>query len=165
MGPGGEIRILDFDVGYEGTLTERVAHMHRKGYPLLKNLLPHDAVQTKTSGKNFHTELKESGLENIKIIPRTADAWIGINQTKQLFPRFVFRLPACERALELLETYRVKTNTSGAWTTDDIVHDESSHVADSLRYVAEAISAGLIAGGGGLIPRDEPKRAHRAILA
>jgi hypothetical protein len=165
MGPGGEIRILDFDVGFDGTLSERVAHMMRKGFPLQRNFLPHDAMQTRTSGKNFHAELKEAGLEGVKIIPRTADVWIGINQTKQLFSRFVFHSPACDRALELLETYRAKVNTKGAWTTDDIVHDESSHVADSLRYVAEAISSGMVPGGGGLIPKEAPRRPARAILA
>jgi len=28
----GEIRVIDFDVSFDGTLVERVAHMQAKGY-------------------------------------------------------------------------------------------------------------------------------------
>lgn len=146
----GEIRVIDYDVSFDGTLVERVAHMLSKGYQFAGHVLPHDAAATKTSGRSFVQELQQIGMHNVRVLPRTSDIWIGINRVQQSFPRTVWRVPACEQALQLLELYRTKKSTNGIVPTEDIVHDDSSHVADALRYVAEALAAGFIPEGATL---------------
>lgn len=143
-----EIRCIDIDVGFTGNLMQRVAHILGKGYPLGMHYLPHDASATKTSGKTFHGELMEAGLNNIKIIPRTHDIWIGVNRLLQMLPRFHFRLPATDKGVEALENYHTKRSTQGALVTDDPVHDWSSHAADAARMIAEAVMHGMVQGGG-----------------
>jgi hypothetical protein len=102
----GEIRVIDFDLSFDGTLVERGSHMMAKGYPYACHVLPHDAAATKTSGRSFVQELQQIGFSNIRVLPRTSDIWIGINQVQQHFPRIVLLVPACEKALQLLELYR-----------------------------------------------------------
>jgi hypothetical protein len=151
-----EIRIVDMDVEFDGNLIQRVAHMQAKGYPYHTHVLPHDAAQTRTSGRAFAQELKDAGMPNIRILPRTSDKWVGINRVTQMFPQFVFRMPACEEGIIALENYRVRKIANGGYTSDEVVHDNNSHLCDALRYLAEAFMAGWLDMGGG-VRRNTPR--------
>lgn len=149
-----EIRIVDMDVGFDGTLMERVAHMMSKGYPYHSHVLPHDSGQTRTTGRTFAQELKDAGMPNIRILPRTQDKWIGINRVTQMFPQFVFRMPACEEGIIALENYRTRRINNGAFNSDEVIHDNSSHLCDAMRYLAEASMLGMIAGCNSELKQD-----------
>jgi hypothetical protein len=149
-----EIRIVDMDVGFDGTLMERVAHMMAKGYPYHTHVLPHDSGQTRTSGRTFAQELKDAGMPNIRILPRTQDKWIGINRVAQMFSQFVFRMPMCEEGIVALENYHTRRVSNGVINTDDVVHDDSSHLCDAMRYLAEASMLGMIAGCNSEVKQD-----------
>jgi hypothetical protein len=142
-----EVRLVDIDYGFDGDLVQRIAHMLAKGYPLGTHYLPHDAAATKTSGRSFQAELRDSGLPNTRIIPRTQSIWIGINRLLQMFPRLAFRTPATDQGLEALENYHTRPTNQGAISMDEPVHDWSSHAADALRGLAEATMHGLVEGG------------------
>jgi hypothetical protein len=144
---GNEIRVIDVDMDLDMTVTERVAHMLRKGYPFGFHYLPHDAASTPTSGRSVNQELLNAGLKNTRIIPRTIDSWIGINRLRQLLPRFTFRIPATEDGVNALENYHTKRESSGGIAQDLPVHDWSSHASDALRMLAEAEAASLLEGG------------------
>lgn len=142
-----EIRLIDLDYGFDGDLVQRISHMVSKGYPLGTHYLPHDAAATKTSGRSFQAELRDAGLPNTRIIPRTQNIWIGINRLLQMFPRLAFRTPATEQGVEALENYRTRPATQGAVSMDEPVHDWASHASDALRMVAEAVMHGMVEGG------------------
>jgi len=142
-----EIRLIDIDYGFDGDLVQRISHMQSKGYPLGTHYLPHDAAATKTSGRSFQAELRDAGLANTRIIPRTQNIWVGINRLLQMFPRLTFRTPACEKGVEALENYRTRPATQGAVSMDEPIHDWSSHASDALRMLAEAVMHGLVEGG------------------
>ncbi len=144
---GPEIRLIDCDMELDLTLTQRVAHVLAKGYALGSHYLPHDAASTPTSGKTVARELTERGLPNVRVIPRTSDIWVGINELRQILPRMSFRLPACERGVEALCNYHTTRETATGLAKDVPVHDSSSHAADALRMLAEARLAGMIEGG------------------
>ena len=144
---GSEIRVVDVDMDLDLSITERVAHILGKGYPLGCHYLPHDAAATPTSGRSVQMELEAAGLKNVRIIPRTTDIWIGINRLRQLMPRMTFRLPACEKGLDALSNYHTRRETSSGLARDIPVHDWSSHAADALRMFAEADAAGMLEGG------------------
>jgi phage terminase large subunit len=140
---GREVRIIDCDRNFEGTLTERVAAMLRKGYNFGKHYLPHDAMQTERSGTTLATELHKCGLLGTVIVPRTHDVWVGINHALEMFPALAFRSPQCDSGLDALSSYRTRRQGEGALTTDEPVHDWASHPADAFRVMAEGHRAGL----------------------
>lgn len=144
---GREIRIIDCDRGDMGTLTQRCARMIAKGYNYGKHYLPHDCTQTERTGSNFIVELGKAGLPSGSLvpIPRTASVWIGINHALELFPALSFRSPSCDDGLAALAAYRTRREGEGALTTDEPVHDWSSHTADAFRMMAEAHRAGMVA--------------------
>jgi len=144
---GTEIRVIDLDIDLDMTLTERAARILGKGYPLGHHYLPHDGASTPTSGRSVHSELVAAGLNNVRIVPRTTDIWIGINRLRQLMPRMTFRLPACARGVEALSNYHTRKESSSGLASDMPVHDWSSHASDALRMFAEADAAGMLEGG------------------
>lgn len=146
---GREVHVIDHDTGLELGPTERVAHIRGKGYPLGTHFLPHDAAARQYSGMNFVEQLTAAGLANIKVVPRCVEVWTGINRTTELIPRMIFHVERCEGLVASLEAYHVKKDTN------DPEHDWSSHDADALRQIGEAMDAGLLkdgsqGGGGGV---------------
>jgi phage terminase large subunit len=147
---GREIRVIDCDTGDLGvnTLQERVAHMQRKGYPYGLHFLPHDAGKKEYTGKTFADELASTGIGQVRVLPVTTDIWLGINALIGLFPTMVFRTPACEIGLDALGSYHTKEVDRGKIISSVPVHDWSSHTADALRYMAEALGSGMVKAPG-----------------
>lgn len=142
---GREIQFIDVIFNLDITLADRVAMMLMKGYPLGEHFLPHDAAQTERSGKSLASELIGIGLQNVRIVPQTINIWTGINYLRQIFPTLVFRAtPEVEEALEHVEAYHSAPDTSKGVAMDYPVHDQSSHAADGLRTVGEALMAGMV---------------------
>ncbi len=144
---GNEIRVIDCDMDLDMTPVQRVGHMLAKGYSYGAHFLPHDAAATRTSGKADAQVYTEAGLANVRVLPRTHDIWIGINACLQMFPRFSFRLPACERGLDALANYAYKRSSATGIVVQEPVHNWASHAADALRMIAEAEMAGMLKTG------------------
>lgn len=165
---GREIRVIDCDIATDDeTLTKRVSRMMGKGYAFGCHFLPHDAMQTERTGKTFAVEIQDAGLKNVRVLPVTADIWVGINGLKGLFPSLAFNSPACDQGIDALENYRTKEVTKGNIISNQPVHDWSSHTADALRYMAEAIGAGLVKVApqitrAAFLDDDEPRQPRRA---
>lgn len=142
---GREIRVIDCDRAFHGTLIERVAFMKQKGYHYGKHYLPHDCAQTDRTGSTFLGEIAKAGFPSASLVtvPRTSDVWLGINHLLEMFPTLVFRSPSCEDGLDALACYRTKLEGEGINSVAAPVHDWSSHTADSLRTMAEAHHAGM----------------------
>ncbi len=161
-------RFIDVDMDTDETIIQRVARMRGNGYLYGSHYFPHDALQTERSGRTLATEFAAAWLKqnvettmaidqvraNMKIIPRTHDIWVGINRANQLFPLLQFREPQCSAALALLGRYRRRPDKDGSNTISEPIHDRSSHIADPIRYFAEAELAGMIAfkSAGGVKP-------------
>lgn len=169
---GREIRVIDCDIGLipeVETITQRVAWMLKKGYSYGKHFLPHDAEQTERSGKTVLSDIRAADMKNVIVLPRTADIWTGINGLKGMFPSLVFHKERCEKGLEALEAYHTKEVDFGKVIKNDPVHDWSSHTADSLRYMAEAVQAGHVKLAAPIVDRmryedddDRPRRRKQA---
>lgn len=144
----GVMRWLDCDYGLELTLTERVAHMNKKGFNFGKHYMPHDARQTARHGKTFEQDAREAGLQNIVVVPQTSDIWNGINRVSQLFNTFEFRSPACDVGIKGLKAYESAPESSGGIIRNEPLHTWASHIADGLRTYAEAETHGLVQSGG-----------------
>lgn len=141
---GHEIRVVDVDMDLDVGPVDRVARILGRGWPMGFHFLPHDADAKGVGAKSAKDVLEEAGLKNCKVIPRTHDVWVGINELRQIFPRLTFRVPACDEGLARLGNYRVEKVTSGGLSKDEPVHDRNSHPADALRQMAEALWMGLV---------------------
>jgi hypothetical protein len=145
---GQEIRVIDCDSDQDLTPAERVARILGKNYLLGWHYLPHDAMATMKSGRTFQMDLSALGMKNTRVVPVTSDIWVGINHLRGILPRFTFRVPECDRGLDMLGAYHTRRETSGGGALDVPVHDSSSHYADGLRTLAEAEMAGMIVNAG-----------------
>ena len=159
---GRMIRMLGCDRDRDETIVERVSRMRGMGLLFGDHFLPHDAEQTERSGRTLATELRAAGLANVRIVPRTVDVWYGINHAKQMFQSLEFREAECAGGIEALEAYHTKEVVAGALSTNDPVHDWSSHTADALRTMAEAHAAGMFKfSHADLSGLPDDHRAHR----
>ncbi len=131
--------------------------------------LPHDAGHRQGgSGKTCVTYLAEAGVKNVRVVPRTPDVWLGINQLRDLLRKSRIHETRCGRprtkdgkerlsGLACLETYRTREVDAGGLVKEEPLHDETSHSADAARLVAEAVNRGMVdftvrlrpRGGGG----------------
>lgn len=125
-----------------------------------KNYLPHDAghVIKMAGNKSWRDMLKEAGIQDITIVPRTPDLFVGIQHLRSLLPRFYFHATRCEKDFELpsgrilpsgmgaLSGYHTVVEAVGGKINEVPVHDESSHGADALRTFAEAHSRAMLGG-------------------
>jgi len=125
--------------------------------PIRANYLPHDADTRGPSGKTYVGYLKEAGMRDIKVVPRTPDLWLGINELRSLLPRAYFHQTNCSVSWQMGETempsgidcidyYRKKESVMSGVILDVPVHDQYSHGADALRTMAEAYRQGMIEG-------------------
>jgi hypothetical protein len=144
---GREIHIIDHDTGLEHGPAARVAHMKAKGYPFGGHFLPHDAAAQEKSGQNFQEQLEAAGLTGIEIVPRCAEVWTGINKVGELMPRMLWHAAKCAALIASAEAYHVKKAARDGHETNQPEHDWSSHDADALRQIGEAMEAGMIRDG------------------
>jgi hypothetical protein len=158
---GREIHVIDHDTGLDYEPAERVAHMISKGYHYGAHFFPHDAAAQEKSGKNFEQQMREAGLEGIKIVPRCREIWPGINKAAELLPRMVFHKDKCAKLLESLECYHTKEERQSGHQTSIPVHDWASHDADAFRMMAEAMLNGLVKGQGEVIREHRPKHMRQ----
>ncbi len=162
---GREIHIIDHDTGLDLEPAARVSHMLGKGYHFGSHFFPHDAAAQEKSGKNFEQQMREAGLEGIKIIPRCREVWPGINKAAELLPRMVFHKTRCAKLLESLECYHTKEERTSGHQTSIPVHDWSSHDADAFRMLAEAMLNGLLKGQSEVIRETRAASARQKVAS
>lgn len=136
----GAIRIIDYIEGTHDKLSDYSIELKKRKYNWGKMWLPHDAYsknpQTGFSSAQIFSRLgwnvpdKETILESAKSVEE------GIKATRQiLFPKLYIDKTKCERLVECLKRYRRRINQqTGA--PGEPLHDEFSHGADMVRYIA-----------------------------
>ncbi len=132
------VRIIDY---YESTLKsieEDLQELQRKPYLYGQHFAPHDAAHAeKTSGMSVQKVAKKLGFD-IQVIPRCKSKKLDIDKTKALFSHLSFDAEKCKVGLERLQAYRKKKNNAGVLMKES-AHDESSHSADALMNLANAM--------------------------
>lgn len=157
----GLIWIFDCDCGQYGSEgpPQRTARLLSKYPTLIRNFFPHDAGYMTDTGMTQANMWQQAGLPGIACLPRIRDKWISINYLLSMFPLLRFDISGTERAYPYWLSYRMKPalGEDGAYK-NEIVHDSSSHWADSLRYIAEARMMGLLKESRGVKPAVCTKR-------
>jgi hypothetical protein len=122
------------------------------------NYLPHDAnTRERSSGTTYAEALRTAGLKHMRVVPRTSDVWLGINELRTLLPRCYIHSVNCAATglvagrtipsgLDCLEYYHKKVESVSGAIYEHPVHDHYSNGADALRTFSEAHRLGMIEG-------------------
>lgn len=98
------------------------------------DFLPHDAkAQLKTAGGKTAEQIVKGLGRTVEIVPNIA-VEDGIKQVRTIFPR-LWVDKGCQEWLNALKRYHRNVSSDGA-KTGLPVHDDASHGADALRYLA-----------------------------
>ncbi|MBV4459184.1 PBSX family phage terminase large subunit [Pseudomonas sp. COR58] len=135
----GEIRIIHYIEGHQRTLAEYSAELKGldlDGQPINWGhvYLPHDGYHKRhQSGKSDAEVMQQLGWSVMPVPNMHVEQ--GINRVREVFPRTYFNRDRTARLVECLKRYRrqinQQTNEPGA-----PLHDEYSHGADVMRYLA-----------------------------
>lgn len=138
---GGQIYILDCysanGVGvdhYAEVIADRAA---KHGWVNGTDFVPHDArVKEWGSGRTRVETMLSMGL-NPEVVPQ-AGLLDGINALRRTLPRCIFHSRTEDQGIAALEQYRREWDDEKKAFKANPVHDWSSHLADSARYMAMA---------------------------
>jgi phage terminase large subunit len=135
----GEIRIIHYIEGHQRTLAEYSAELKElklDDQPMNWGnvYLPHDGYSKRhQSGKSDAEVMGQLGWTVMPVPNMHVEQ--GINRVREVFPRTYFNRDRTARLVECLKRYRrqinQQTNEPGA-----PLHDEYSHGADVMRYLA-----------------------------
>jgi len=100
--------------------------------------LPHDAKAKRLGTKRSIEEIVRNSGRTVRIVPKLSIA-DGINAGRIMFSSLWFDESNCEEGIDRLRHYRFRV-VEGQYS-DSPMHDENSHAADALRYMALALRA------------------------
>lgn len=112
---------------------------HRKAYVYGEHLVPHDAGHVQKGLPNAATyaeTLRDLGLENVRVVPRTGSVANDINEVRKLIPLCMFDAEKCATGLDALRSYRREWNEKLRAYNDRPLHDWASDPADAFRTFA-----------------------------
>ena len=133
------VRVIDYIEDSHKTLAEYSMMLNERSYNWGKLWLPHDGysknVQTGLSSADVFAQLGWDVPTKDAIANNQTSVEEGIRATRLMFPKLFIDKTRCGRLVDCLKRYRrhinKQTETPGA-----PLHDEYSHGADMLRYVA-----------------------------
>ena len=136
------------------------------GKPIGRHYLPHDAdTRNPGTGKSYVGEIRAAGRQNVVVVPRTPDVWLGIGFVRDVLPHCWFNTACCDVArnrdgsehqaedsqedypsgVACLEGYCKDTGVAAGMRLREMPkHDLFSHSADAFRTFAEARVRNLI---------------------
>lgn len=129
-----EMRIIDYIEDSHLTLADYVERLQVMKYRWGTDWLPHDgATKDFKTGQSSQEILTKLG-RRVQIVPKM-DVEQGIKATRLVFPRLYIDADKAGRLVDCLKRYRrsIPSSTNEPSTP---LHDEYSHGADALRYLA-----------------------------
>lgn len=129
-----EVRIIGYIEDRFKTVDHYVALLKGMNLNWGYDFLPHDGNATSRQTGKTDKQILEAFGRRVKITPNM-DVEAGIRQVRTSFPQMYFDRAETEGLIERLRRYRRAINRS-TLTAGSPVHDDASHGADTLRYVA-----------------------------
>lgn len=136
--------------------------------PVHTHFLPHDADRrSPNDGRSYAETLRAGGLENLTIVPRTPDVWLGIGYVRDILPHCWFHATHCDTprtrpgadeedspsGVACLEGYQKDTSPAATSLREMPKHDLFSHSADAFRTWGEAWRRGMVSASTSRKPR------------
>lgn len=134
-----EHRMIDYLQDSGKTLDHYAREIQKRGYLIGNIYLPHDAGdKSVVTDITAEAEIKRlfPGVK-VRIVPRIPQKMMAINAARTRIAECYFHEVQCAKGIECLDGYRKKWNESiGNWS-DEPVHDQASHGADSYMQFAQ----------------------------
>ena len=138
---GTELRIIDEYRNSGEGIDHYVAHMFGKPYEISMVYLPHDAsVRELTSGQSRKDRFYDLGVRNLVVLPKIP-IQTGIEMVRKLIPN-MWLDKQCTYIQECLQNYSKEWDDKLSVWKDKPLHNEYSHGADNLRYLALSRNSG-----------------------
>lgn len=132
---GSELRIVNVLISRFSTFENDIEELRKLPYRWGVDWMPHDArAKTKSSGGKSAEEIVRALGRNVQIVPNEYIE-TGIKFVRTMFPRLWVDNAKGKDWLNALKRYRRHKSADGA-KTGEPVHDDASHGADALRYLA-----------------------------
>ena len=132
-----EVRVIDYIEGQFRRLDEYVADLQQRRWAWGQDWLPHDADSGDLKTGKSAKEIVRSLGRDPRIIPR-GDVESGIKAARMVLPRMYVDEDKCGRLVDCLKRYRRHIPTTTGEPARP-VHDEYSHAADAVRYLAMVV--------------------------
>jgi len=137
--PSGQILILDHlatsGVGVEWWRDEIFRRHDKHGWTHGTDYVPHDAkVREFGTGRTRVETMMSMGLKPMVVRDHSIND--GINAARRMLPLCIFHTRTDESGVSALEQYRREWDDDKKAFRASAVHDWTSHVADSFRYLA-----------------------------
>lgn len=133
-----EVRLIDYLEDAQRPFSHYLQQLQRRKYVYNTMWLPHDAQAKSLGTGRSIEEMARSAGWRVRIVPRLSVA-DGINATRTLFPTMYFDRNACADGIQSLRHYRYEVDPMTSQLGRNPLHDQASHGADALRYVAVAM--------------------------
>lgn len=133
----GEVRLIDFLEGQQRPWNDYLKELQAKPYVYGTLWLPHDAQAKALGTGRSIEEISRNVGWRVRIVPKLSVA-DGINATRTLFTTLWFDRDNCADGLQSLRHYRYELDPNGQFSRNPL-HDQASHGADALRYLAVAM--------------------------
>jgi phage terminase large subunit len=131
-----ELRVFDVLIRRFSTYDDDIGELRMRNYTWGADWLPHDARHKLKSANGRSAEMIVKGMgRNVKIVEQ-ADVEDGIKLTRSTFRNLWIDKAKCAEWLNSLKRYRRHKSADGKQTGAP-VHDDASHGADALRYLAQ----------------------------
>lgn len=134
-----ELHLIDAYETHDVNDEAVIRYVTSKPYVYAWHFWPHDGNKRDSDAVRRIEKAKKMGLLNASLLTRK-DKEMGIKKVHDLLNKFstTFHEPTCKWAVDKLGKYQRKYNEfTGDYEGPD--HKTESHIADALRYVAEAI--------------------------
>lgn len=132
-----EIRLLRFEQWRNVGLLDVVQEISKMPYIFGTMFLPWDAdMREKSTAKTPAMLVEDLGFE-VEVVPRTSLLG-GIGRVREVFSQFFFDEINCAEGIDCLENYTKKVNPKTMEFMETPLHNEYSHGADAMRYLAQA---------------------------
>ena len=134
----GEINIIDYLKKRNLDLVQTVSVLQQKGYVYGTHIWPHDANARDRAGITFKRQASDLNLNGVVL--ENHDLKDGIRLTKSTLGKCWFDRTKCKELICDLENYKKKWSSAiGGWTSEEM-HDDASHGAAAMRYLASGLN-------------------------
>lgn len=134
----GTIHVIDYYENHTYGLGHYAQVVQEKGYRYAGHHLPHDGTHRQLTvdekATSIENQLMRLGLENVDIIPRTANVYGDIQAVRGLLPLCRFD-NKCVTGYNCLRDYRREYDDKNRCFKDTPLHDYTSHGADAFRIL------------------------------
>lgn len=134
----GTIHIIDYYENHTYGLGHYADIVQSKGYKYAGHHLPHDGTHrqltTDEKALSIENQLMRLGLDNVDIVPRTANVYGDIQAVRGLLPICRFD-NKCKVGYNALRDYRREYDDKNKCFKETPLHDYTSHGADAFRIL------------------------------